>query len=385
MFSAPACNSQPSVLRGMTQEPDPERAAAALYAQIGRPGLALAVVFCSPSYDRERLARALRENFGETPLIGCTTAAEIGPGGYRTGGLSGFSLAADAFSVVLRPIEGLQGYAAADGQLIVDGMRAECAASGRVATRENSFAFLLIDGTSKREERVAHSLHIALGDIELFGGSSGDGVDAGQQPYVMHGGAFHRDLAVLALVSTARPFAVFKTESHVPTSTRMVITEADPENRRVIEINGERAAIEYARLVGVEVGQLDIGVFSRYPVGVMRRGEYYPRAIAWVDEDLGLTFACAIDSGVVLSVARPTDLLESLERRLAAICEQIGPPELLITFDCLFRYHEMLEQGTVQAVGELMDRHGAVGFSTYGEQYNSMHINQTLTGVAIGR
>jgi hypothetical protein len=26
-----------------------------------------------------------------------------------------------------------------------------------------------------------------------------------------------------------------------------------------------------------------------------------------------------------------------------------------------------------------------VGFSTYGEQYRSMHVNQTFTGVAIGK
>jgi hypothetical protein len=25
-----------------------------------------------------------------------------------------------------------------------------------------------------------------------------------------------------------------------------------------------------------------------------------------------------------------------------------------------------------------------VGFSTYGEQYNGIHVNQTFTGVAIG-
>jgi len=26
-----------------------------------------------------------------------------------------------------------------------------------------------------------------------------------------------------------------------------------------------------------------------------------------------------------------------------------------------------------------------IGFNTYGEQFNGMHINQTFTGVAIGR
>ena len=33
---------------------------------------------------------------------------------------------------------------------------------------------------------------------------------------------------------------------------------------------------------------------------------------------------------------------------------------------------------------ELYRKYNLVGFHTYGEQYNSMHLNQTLTGVAIG-
>ncbi|MDI9750570.1 hypothetical protein QM285_22475, partial [Stutzerimonas stutzeri] len=30
-------------------------------------------------------------------------------------------------------------------------------------------------------------------------------------------------------------------------------------------------------------------------------------------------------------------------------------------------------------------RQQVIGFNTYGEQFNGMHINQTFTGVAIGR
>ena len=31
----------------------------------------------------------------------------------------------------------------------------------------------------------------------------------------------------------------------------------------------------------------------------------------------------------------------------------------------------------------LLQQHRVLGFSTYGEQLNSMHVNQTMTGVAI--
>ncbi|MCW7540146.1 FIST C-terminal domain-containing protein [Aquabacterium sp. A7-Y] len=375
----------PSILRGMSMQRDPQRAAAELFDQIWQPGLALAVVFCSPGYDRERLAQALRERFGDTPLIGCTTGAEIGPRGYGTDTLTGFSLSSREFSVSVRAIEGLQAHRASDGQALVGDMLGELAAQGASPSRDNTFGFLLIDGSSRQEERVAHSLHVALADIELFGGSAGDGLEMGKHPHVLHGGRFHRDHAVFVLVSTPHPFVVFKTDSFVPTSTRMVITEADPDQRTVREINGEPAAVEYARQVGIDVGQLDITVVARHPVGVMRRGEFYPRTIGWIEDDMSLTFACAIDAGVVLTLAQPTDLLEALRRRLDAIRQHIGTPELLIACDCMCRYHEMVAEGVVRQGGELMAAHGAVGFSTYGEQYNSVHINQALTGVAIGR
>jgi hypothetical protein len=32
----------------------------------------------------------------------------------------------------------------------------------------------------------------------------------------------------------------------------------------------------------------------------------------------------------------------------------------------------------------LYQKHRVVGFHTYGEQLNAMHLNQTLTGVAFG-
>jgi len=32
----------------------------------------------------------------------------------------------------------------------------------------------------------------------------------------------------------------------------------------------------------------------------------------------------------------------------------------------------------------LMAQYGVFGFSTYGEQFNGVHVNQTFTGVALG-
>jgi hypothetical protein len=36
-------------------------------------------------------------------------------------------------------------------------------------------------------------------------------------------------------------------------------------------------------------------------------------------------------------------------------------------------------------MSELYRENNVVGFGTYGEQYRSMHLNQTFTGIAFGR
>ena len=36
-------------------------------------------------------------------------------------------------------------------------------------------------------------------------------------------------------------------------------------------------------------------------------------------------------------------------------------------------------------IADLYRRYNVVGFETFGEQYRAMHLNQTFTGIAIGK
>jgi hypothetical protein len=77
-------------------------------------------------------------------------------------------------------------------------------------------------------------------------------------------------------------------------------------------------------------------------------------------------------------------LIGNLVARFADLENDIGPPELVIAFDCILRGLELDERRIRGPVGALMDRNNAVGFLTYGEQYEAMHMNQTFVGIAIG-
>jgi hypothetical protein len=111
----------------------------------------------------------------------------------------------------------------------------------------------------------------------------------------------------------------------------------------------------------------------------------YLRAIGWVDQDQSITFLCAIDEGAILTLGKEVDFIQNLRQQFDQVRAQIGEPELVFTCDCFARLLEIERKGIKDQASDMMVTNNAVGFNTYGEQFNSMHINQTLTGVAIGK
>ena len=58
---------------------------------------------------------------------------------------------------------------------------------------------------------------------------------------------------------------------------------------------------------------------------------------------------------------------------------------LTIGCDCFLRRLELEDSGDLEQIGRYLQGQRVMGFNTYGEQFNGMHINQTFTGVAIAR
>jgi hypothetical protein len=63
---------------------------------------------------------------------------------------------------------------------------------------------------------------------------------------------------------------------------------------------------------------------------------------------------------------------------------QVGRPQLVLGFECLFRRLEIEGNQLKQRVEAIYAENQVVGFHSYGEQFRAMHLNQTLTGMAIG-
>jgi len=371
------------IRRAITRARDPESAAGELFDALWQPGCCLVLLFISPSYDLAALAQCLEHRFRGVTLGGCTTAGEIGPGGYHDRSICGFSLASPDFAASLGVIETLARLDTADMQATVRQTRLAIYDEAPWARHENLFAVTLIDGICGCEELVASAACLALGGIPLRGGSAGDAL-VFEKTFVLHGGEVWTDCALIAVIATRRPFRAFKTEHFSASSEKCVVTGAFPRRRVVTEINAEPAAEEYARITGMRMTDLTPAAFATHPMMVRVGEQSFVRSIQRVNPDDSLTFLCAIDEGVVLSVGLGGDLEGDLGRLFDGITAEIGPPELVIAFDCILRGLELDQRRIRGRVGALMDLANAVGFSTYGEQCEAMHMNQTFTGIAIG-
>ncbi|MBU4263240.1 MAG: FIST C-terminal domain-containing protein [Proteobacteria bacterium] len=353
------------------------------HAAVSQPNIELVIFFCSSEYDLDVLAAEMNRLFAGVQVVGCTTAGEIGPSGYLKHSLSGAGFPAGSCVAVSGLLDHLGQFDIVRGYDFAQSLLQQFESKAPQASPENSFVFMMIDGLSIREEPVAHALQYGLGKIPMFGGSAGDDLKF-EKTSVYCDGRFHSDSAALILINTSLPFKIFKTQHFVPTDTRLVVTGADPAKRIVTEINGLPAAEEYARLVGVEVNDLNHMLFAALPVVVMIDGTDYVRSIQKANADGSLTFFCAIEEGLVLRMAHGMDLVNNLERTFDMVRVEIGEPLLVLGCDCILRNLEISQNGFKDRVEEIFRDNNTIGFSSYGEQFHGIHINQTLTGIAIG-
>ena len=321
--------------------------------------------------------------FGDTPICGCTTAGELSPDGWGDNSVVALGFSALDFTIVARPLLDLANFRMEDGRRVGSELRQELARNGNGGD-EKSFGLLLIDGLCQREEAVMSSIYAALDNIPVVGGSAGDGLRF-EKTWVFHGGQAHTDAAVLILLKTSLPFRLFKCDNFEPSATKMVVTEADIERRIVKEINAEPAAEEYSRAVGIMDTDLDMFSFASHPVLVRAGGAYYARSIQQVNPDGSLNFFCAVDEGMVLTVANARNPVGTTQELFEETRAEIGDVSLYLGFECIFRRLDAEQHQFARDISQLYRENHVVGFHTYGEQYRSMHVNQTLTGVAIGK
>jgi hypothetical protein len=223
----------------------------------------------------------------------------------------------------------------------------------------------------------------ALGDVPIIGGSAGGDLTFGRTA-VFCDGHFVEHGATLTMIALDAPFELFRVQHCEPTEVVLVVTDATAHQRTIRAFNGRPAAQVYAETVGHRVEDLGPEIFSTHPLMLLAAGGTWVRSISGALPDGSLNTLAAVDVGDVLRIGRPVGIVEKLDERLSAVSADLGRVGGVLAFDCVLRRLELEACGRDIEAGRLLADHRVGGFSTFGEQFNGMHMNQTMVAVAFG-
>lgn len=347
--------------------------------EFGVQPLSFLALFVSPKADFSDVVAQAKDHFPNVNVACCTTAGEISELGYDEGKIIAVGFPSSGFATTSLLIQDIQDLTPLP---LIDRITMErITLQERTPDMVSAFAFLVVDGLSLAEDALSATISPALRDMPLFGGSAGDGTDFVHTQVALNG-VVAQKAAVLTLIRSKYRTEVFSLDHLVPTDQQMVVTEADPSRRIVKSINAEPAAREYARIVGMDPEQLDRFTFASHPVVVRIGAAHHVRAIQQVNDAGELVFFSAIDEGMVLTTAAPQNMVEHLRAKMAEL-SAVNKPAHIIGCDCLLRRIEAEQRQMTHALSDVMTSHNVTGFSTYGEQIGPLHVNHTMSGVAI--
>ena len=391
----------PSVVKMSVQQQDPksivlisteaageQAAAEAIAKQLPGGQDGFTTLFCCGRYDLGRLGHGLSAA-GHDRVVAAATSRAIGPTGFLANGITGFHLPAGRFKVADALIENVTEFGLPDARHVVQSLLRRLR-HATDAEWPHLFAMVLVDAEPRCEERLVAALGTELGGVPLVGGSAGDVYfnPLGQTTTatrVLHQRRAVRGGAVFCIVAGRDPVLALSHHNFVPGRRRLVVTDADPDRRLVREIDGRSALKVYAAACGLKSVPKDAGVFAPFPLMIKVGGQYFPRGMQRIYEDGSMEFACAMEPGLVVTVARPVDMLERLTGTFDTLSKALGTPELVIGFDCAARTGDMERHGLSTAVSGLFEKHRVVGFSTLGEQFNTIHVNNSFTCLGVAQ
>ncbi len=370
--------------RGLSHEADAARAVAEATRTWAHASPDVVLAFSSTRQAPDAVHAALAARFPTSLVVGCTTTGEHVDGAHARGSLTLAGLTTPNVRWTAETLTDLAHFTPE---------RAKAAATRAFETLgvdpaqldpRELVAVLFIDGLSRREEAVAAAVSDALDGVSLVGGSAGDDL-AFQRTHVFGPGGAATDAAVL-LVGRG-PAGFFRIVKHQHFTTRpitLAVTKADPAQRRVYELDGYPAAQAYARALGIPRERLDGEASFLNPVLVTVQGQRFVRSVQAIHDDDSLSFYCAVDEGWVFDLAGHQEMVDALRADLEHFTRGGRRPAFLLAFNCILRALEAEKRGLHESLGALVG--GAadayVGFDTYGETLDGLHINQTF--VALG-
>jgi hypothetical protein len=372
---------------------NPSAGPAGAEATLGAVQLAdprLLIVFASFGYDLADLLAAVASVAGDVPVIGCSTAGEIGPGPALTPGVVVVCLGGD-FTVRTTHATGLREGSRAVGETIAHGLLP------LPDTRYRTTLMLTDSLAGDQQEMVRGAYGILGATVPLFGGGAGDDMRM-ETSYQFHNGQILQEAVVAAVIGSDDPIGLSVRHGWRRSGDGMVVTGSAGND--VHSLDDRPALDEYLRRHRAPDGiEDDPTAFAEFalirPLAVARRGDVAIRHVLGADP-VARTLTCAgsVPKGAAawLAIGDVDSTLAATDAACEEAIEQLGEVPLLalLIFDCVGRRAVLGDDGALAELQLMRKRAGTAplaGFYTYGEIARTKGVNgyhnQTILAMAL--
>lgn len=367
-----------TMIKAFSNEMNPEIALTAIRDQFKGTNLQDHIIlFISSEYDLVEIEKLIPIIFETSNVHATTTAGEIYDGHFYEKSIAGILLKkSNQFDFCSLNIEDLN----ADIESEIKSFKETASYCEKILSK--TLGLLFIDGLSKKEEMLMSILGSNFPTLPIIGGSAGDALHF-RETKILINGKFKSNAAQVFFISTDLNFEIIKLQNYKAGDESFVVTDSDQKYRVVKEIEGEVAAEFYANQIGVKSSELNSEHFSLHPIIVTIGGHDYARSIQSIGKNGELQMYCAIETGMIISLGKTGGMIKSLDSIRQKYLSKSHTEIFTVFFECILRRLEILSMSEEEQdqIYKIYSELNAIGYHTYGEQINSLHINQTLTGV----
>lgn len=316
-------------------------------------------IFFSSSKDFHENAKKV-----PNPKIGCTTAGEIDNKLCRQ--LVVKELNEKDFSTEIIKITDLE-------TPIIHSKEISEKAAKLLKNKQNLICFVLNDGLSGAEEMIQSTLLVSLPkNTTIFGASSGDDLNFKDTFACINDDIFKG--VIVLLIGTNLKFYLHKENLYKENGKHMIVTKAI--GRTIYELDSKPAVTRYAEVVNADKGNID-SYFHSNPFGTYYNNDIFICSPQKSNSDKSISTYRTILPGTILWTLELDDYKKIMENTVDTILSK-GTPIVTFTSNCILRKILFEQEACSSFVNNCLSKINAFGFTSYGEQYNGFHINQTM-------
>ena len=373
------------ILQGFSSKKATMEALKENYEQIKQPNIKYVMFFASNQYDFDEIASRFNHYFPDHDVVGCTTAGEISNHCLTEYSLVSFSIASDDFNVASILLENISEYPILYHERIIEALKSLNIDPKMADKQKQVFGITLMDGLSAGEEKALSVISAVLGDnsIPLIGASAGDGLDFKETKIALNG-IVYRDVALISFIKTGHQFFIYKENIFKPLGKQMVVTKADVAKRTIYEFDNKPAVRCYAEKLNIREDQLS-QYFTKNPLGRRLDDKIWITSPFNINPDKSIEFYCRVLTNSVLEILEPNNPLEVIQETKRVIKENVSDIKGMLVFNCILRRLQFDKENIgKEIIGALCELGPATGFSSYGEQLDHTHLNQTMVVLTLG-